>query len=178
MNDVLKAGVPSIVVEIGGGGDYFLNGRQQIQMCAQGIKNVAVLMGMMQGDIVVESEDVTIWAGEAEIINGAQGGLLRTDVQIGDFCPKGSVWGILYDPFTGQEVERLITPIDCYQLPSLHPWPAVKPGAALSVLGNKWGDGTVKVKSVLNDVPVRIGTKYEDAARLKRSQPVQQSSEP
>ena len=101
MADVIKAGVPSIVVEIGGGGDYFLNGRQQIQMCAQGIKNVAVLMGMMQGDIVVESEEVTIWAGEAEIINGAQGGLLRTDVQIGDFCAEGKRVGHPLRPLHG-----------------------------------------------------------------------------
>ena len=160
-DDVLRAGVPSIAVEIGGGGDYFINGKQQIEMCAQGIRNVAVLMGIMDGEIVAEAEDVTFWRGEAEIIAGGVGGLLRTNVQIGDFCPKGSVWGVLYDPFTAQEVERFYTPIDCYQLPSLHPWPAVRPGSAVSVMGNKYGDGTVKVKSVLADVPVRIGTAYK-----------------
>ena len=159
--DVLCAGVPTITVEVGGGGDYFINGKQQIEMCAQGIRNVAVLMGIMDGEIVAEAEDVTFWRGEAEIIAGAQGGLLRTNVQIGDFCPKGSVWGVLYNPFTAQPVETFYTPIDCYQLPSLHPWPAIRPGSAVSVMGNKWGDGTVKVKSVLNDVPVRIGTKYK-----------------
>jgi len=159
--DLLKAGVPSIVVEIGGGGDYFLNGKQQIEMCAQGIRNVAVLLGIMDGEILAESEDVTFWRGEAEIIAGGIGGLLRTDVQIGDFCPKGSVWGVLYDPFTAQEVERFYTPIDCYQLPSLHPWPAVRSGSALAVMGNKMDLGTVKVKAVLAGHPVRIGTAYK-----------------
>ncbi len=161
MMDILRSGVPAITVEIGGGGDYFINGKQQIEMCAQGIKNVAILMGMMEGEIITELDEVTFWRGEAEIIAGAKGGLMRTDVQIGDFCPAGSVWGVLYNPYTGKEVERLITPIDCYQLASLHPWPAVRPGSALSVLGNKMGDGTVKVKSILTDVPVRTGEAYK-----------------
>jgi hypothetical protein len=161
MADVMRAGVPSIVVEIGGGADYFINGKQQIEMCAQGIKNVAILMGIMEGDIVVESENVTFWAGDGEIINGGQGGLLRTDVQIGDHLEKGSLWGVLYNPFTAEEVERFYTPHDCYQLPSLHPWPAVRPGAALSVLGNKMGPGTTSVKNYLGDLPVRVGKAYK-----------------
>ena len=159
--DVLQNGVPACVVEIGGGGDYFINGKQQIEMCAQGIKNVAILMGIMEGEIVTESEEVTFWRGEAEIIAGGVGGLLRTDVQIGDFCPKGSVWGKLFDPFTAQEVERFITPIDCYQLPSLHPWPAVRAGSSLSVLGNKMDPGTVKVVDILAGSKLRVGKAYK-----------------
>ena len=160
MDDILRAGVPSIAVEIGGGADYLLNSKQQIEMCAQGLRNVAILLGIMEGEIVTELDEVTFWRGDAEIIAGAKGGLLRTDVQIGDFLQRDSVWGILYDPLTGLEVERLHTPIDCYQLASFHPWPAVHPGGALSVLGNKMGDGTVKVKDVITDIPIRVGGAY------------------
>ncbi len=161
MDDVLEAGVPAVTVEIGGGGDYFINGKQQIEMCAQGIRNSAILLGILEGEIITELDEVTFWRGEAEIIAGAKGGLLRTNIQIGDFCAEGSVWGVLYDPYTGKEVEQLIMPIDCYQLASLHPWPAVRPGSAMSVLGNKMGDGTVKVRSILTDVPVRTGGAYK-----------------
>lgn len=161
MADVMRAGIPSIVVEIGGGTDYFINGKQQIEMCAQGIRNVAILMEIMQGDIVVESENVTFWAGDGEIINGSQGGLLRTDVQIGDHLEKGSLWGVLYNPFTADEVERFYTPHDCYQLPSLYPWPAVKPGAALATLGNKMEPGTTSARSFLGDLRVHTGRVYK-----------------
>ena len=161
MVDVLRRGVPSITIEIGGGGDYLLNGKQQIEMCAQGIRNVAILLGILDGDIVVETEEMTVFEGDGEIIASGKGGLLRTDVQIGDFLKKDSVWGILYDPFTGLEIERYLTPHDCYQLASFHPWPAVHPGSALAVLGNPMFDAPLKVREVLAGFNVRVGGAYK-----------------
>ena len=168
-DDVLRAGVPSIAVEIGGGGDYFINGKQQIEMCAQGIRNVAVLMGIMDGEIVAEAEDVTFWRGEAEIIAGGVGGLLRTHVQIGDFCPKGSVWGVLYDPFTAQEVETLLL------THRLLPTPQLAPVARGAAGVGRFGDGQ-QVRGWHGESQVRPGRRarshrdgLQDAARLRRS---------
>jgi uncharacterized protein len=157
--EVMAMGVPSIVVEIGGGADFFRNGQQQIATCAQGIRNVAILVGNLEGEIVTESDQVTFWRGEAEIHNDAQGGILLTHFTYGDHMEKGDVWGVMYDPFTGKEIKRLLAPISGTQLPSGVNWPAVKPNDWLSIIGNPMGEGTVKVTDVLTGLSVRVGNK-------------------
>ena len=141
IEQVMAMGVPSIVVEIGGGADFFRNGHQQIETCAQGIVNVAILNGNLEG--------------EAEIHNNAQGGIILLNYTYGDYMEKGAIWGVKYDPFTGKELEKLYAPISGTQLPSGVNWPAVKPNEWLSIIGNPMGDGTVKVKDLLAGFPVR-----------------------
>jgi hypothetical protein len=154
IEEVMARGIPSIVVEIGGGADFFRHGHQQIETCAQGIRNVAILNGNLEGEIVTEADTVTFWRGEAEIENDAQGGILLTNFTYGDYMEEGDVWGVMYDPFTGKEIKKLYAPISGTQLPSGVTWPAVKPGDWLSIIGNKMGEE--KIQDLLSGFPVRV----------------------
>lgn len=156
IEEVMAKGVPSIVVEIGGGSDFFRHGGEQIETCAEGIKNVARLMGLLEGEIVTASDTVTFWRGEAEIENDAQGGILLLNYTYGDHMKEGDVWGVMYDPFTGKELKRLYAPISGTQLPSSVVWPAVKPGDWLSIIGNPMSQE--KVKDILAGFDVRLAS--------------------
>ena len=60
LEESMSEGIPAITPEIGGGGDFYQNGRKQVDWCARGIINVMKLMGIVDGDIETESDKV-IW---------------------------------------------------------------------------------------------------------------------
>jgi hypothetical protein len=140
IEDAMRDGVPAITPEIGGGLDFFHGGKKQIDDCARGITNVMKLMGMLDGDIVTESDEVTIWAGETEIINDAVGGIMLVERDYGDYLKKGDVYARMYNPFTGDEIKTIVAPADGYVIPSGARWPVVRPGRWLAILGSKLGE--------------------------------------
>jgi predicted deacylase len=139
IEDAMRDGIPAITPEIGGGLDFFHRGKEQIETCARGITNVMKLLGMIDGEIVTEADEVTIWAGETEIINDAVGGIMLVERNYGDYLKKGDVYARMYNPFTGDEMKRIVAPADGYVIPSGARWPVIPPGRWLAILGSKLG---------------------------------------
>jgi hypothetical protein len=135
--DVMDAGIPSITPEVGGGGDFYQNGRNQINGCARGIVNVMKLMGILKGKIQTESKKAIIWDGHTEIKNDGQGALMLMEAKRGQFLKKGDLFATKYDPTTGDELGCFLAPVDGTVLNTGLVWPHSPPGFFLGVLGSK-----------------------------------------
>jgi predicted deacylase len=136
----MREGVPAIMPEIGGGADFFRNGRRQIADCARGIINVMKLMGILPGEIETEAKSATIWDGHTEVFNDGTGGLVLLECQRGDRVNKGDTFAVKYDPTTGEEMSRIIAPADGTVLNTGLVWPLCRGGSFLGVLGDKTED--------------------------------------
>jgi len=137
IEDAMRDGIPAITPEIGGGLDFFRNAQDQIDKCARGITNVMKLMGMLDGDILTESDEVTFWAGETEIINDAVGGIMLVERDYGEYLEKGDIYARMYNPFDGELLKTIVAPADGYVLPSGARWPVVHAERWLAILGSK-----------------------------------------
>lgn len=132
----VKDGIPSITPEIGGGADFFHNGQEQIDICVQGILNVMVLLGMIEGRIETQSPSVRVWHGKHEMDAGPHSGIFLRKVKWGDKMEKGDVYGSVFHPFTGEKLADIVAPADGTVLNSGTVWPVIPPGRWLAILGD------------------------------------------
>lgn len=133
----LRHGIPSITPEHGGGADFFRTGRDQIAGCARGIMNVMRYLEMIPGSPRSETGRAVLWDGHTEVAAGAAGGMYLRQAWPGDQLEKGATFGVLYDPFTGEEVERIAAPASGTVLNTGVVWPVVRPNQWLGLLGSK-----------------------------------------
>jgi predicted deacylase len=133
---VMQNGIPSCMPEIGGGADFFRHGEDQVNACARGITNVMKLMGILPGTIETESDKATIWNPRMEFFNDGPGGLMVRKVERKALLRKGDLFGVTYDPTTGQEINRQLVPEDGHYLATGLVWPHCPAGAFLGVLGD------------------------------------------
>jgi len=136
----IDLGIPTIVPEIGGGSDFLQNGEQQIETCCNGITNVMKYLGMMEGDLALESPTATIWDGHSEIVNGHHGGIMEIIKKRGETIEKGEVFGKIYHPYSGELLATIDAPASGTMLNSGVLWPIVYPNQWLSLLGDKMED--------------------------------------
>ncbi len=130
--------IPTIVPEIGGGADFLKDGKRQMEVCAEGIKNVMRLMGMLDGEIthesdkiqIVDAHDEEIWAGKDHA------GIMIKDCERGDFLKKGEPYASVYHPFTGEKMAEISAPSTGIVLNTGVVWPVVPQGRWLGVLGD------------------------------------------
>jgi predicted deacylase len=136
----MRKGIPAIMPEIGGGADFFRNGKKQIADCARGITNVMKLMDILPGEIETECGKATIWNGHTEVFNDGGGGLVLLECQRGEQLKRGDVFATKYDPTTGEEMSHIVAPADGTVLNTGLVWPLCRGGSFLGVLGNKVED--------------------------------------
>jgi uncharacterized protein len=134
--EAMKAGIPSITIEMGGGADFFRNGTAQIETCIQGITNVMKLLGMMDGDIRVQPRTYKLWNAHTEIIAGEESGFMMRQAQWGDYLETGDTYAIVYHPYTGEELTRITAPNAGTVLNSGTVWPPIPARRWLAVLGD------------------------------------------
>lgn len=135
-DEAMKAAVPSITIEMGGGADFFRNGAAQVETCVRGITNVMKLLGMLDGEIRVESSRCKLWDAHTEITAGTASGFMMRQAHWGDVLEAGDTYAIVYHPYTGEEVARIAAPRAGTVLNSGTVWPAIPPGRWLAVLGD------------------------------------------
>ncbi len=139
-------GVPSITPEVGGGSawyeyneekeNYHFVGNDQIQVCVRGIKNVMILLGMLEGKIETESDVAEIYdAGDEEIWSGTQAGIFIRDFQWGDHLEEGDVFATVYDPLTGEKTGEILCPNSGIVLNTGLTWPTAGQWKWLGNLG-------------------------------------------
>jgi predicted deacylase len=113
-----KIGIPAITPEIGGGGHGEAFEGECEKIALRGIRNVMVHLGMMDGEIVLPEKQ--FYFRKAPHIRASQGGYLVSNMEAEDVgvgrptreVSKGEVLGILYDPYSLEEVEQLKAPAD------------------------------------------------------------------
>lgn len=132
----VDAGTPGITPEIGGGADFLHNGRDQIEACSRGIKNVMKMMGMLDGEIAHESDKVQICdANDDEIWAGTEAGMMLLECERGDYLEEGDAYASVYHPFTGEKTGEIEAPGDGLVLNTGLVWPVVDQGKWIGVLG-------------------------------------------
>jgi predicted deacylase len=136
-DEAMRQGIPCIMPEVGGGSDWLENGDNQIAACARGITNVMKLMNILPGEIETESDKAVIWDGRDEFYNDDVGGLLLKQCKRGDHLTEGDLFGIKYDPTTGEEIGRVFVPLSGTLLATGVLWPLCPPGHHMGVLGHK-----------------------------------------
>jgi predicted deacylase len=134
--EAMKAGIPSITIEMGGGADFFRNGTTQIANCLRGITNVMKLLGMLDGEIFVEAPAHKVWNAHTEIIAGEEPGFLLRQAQWGDYLSAGDIYAMVYHPYTGEELTRITAPRAGTVLNSSTVWPPIPAHRWLAVLGD------------------------------------------
>jgi len=133
---VVDAGIPAITPEMGGGADFLNNGQEQMRLCAQGIKNVMILLGMVDGEIVHESNKIQICdANDEEMWSDTYAGIMLMNCKRGDYLEDGDVYATVYHPFTGEKLGEIKAKGSGKVLNSGLCWPVVGQGAWLGVLG-------------------------------------------
>jgi predicted deacylase len=136
----IDLGIPAITPEIGGGADFLRGGQTQTDACARGILNVMKHLGMLHGAPEGTPDRYRFWRIHTDISNGPHGGILSMKVKRGDPMEPGDVYGVVYHPFTGDEVARITSPSRGVVMDTGVVWPVVRPGDWLGALGDPIGD--------------------------------------
>lgn len=136
----LKAGIPSISVELGGGSDWRYHAQEFLDLCEQGIKNVMILMGMLDEKIRTQAPTAKIWRITHEVFSGNYQGFFLRNPDLGpEFgmpLKNGDVYGTMYHPFTGEKIGDILIPADGHLLHSARLWPVIPRNRFLTIIGD------------------------------------------
>lgn len=105
-----KQGIPTIVIEIGGGA---LRDTMYIELGLRGAYNVLKELDMLDGDPIVPDEQILV--KQLATIRPNTGGVLYPEVgldHLGKVVPGGSVLGRVISPYTFDELEVLEAPFE------------------------------------------------------------------
>ncbi|MEX2355492.1 MAG: succinylglutamate desuccinylase/aspartoacylase family protein [Thermaerobacterales bacterium] len=137
--------IPKVTPEMGGGADMLHNGPAHIETCAQGIRNVMTLLGMLDEPILVPHDQARLWRLNGDISNGPYGGIMMMEVTRGQAVRRGQTYAAILHPYTGEELDHLVCPTDGTVINSGIVWPAVRPYQWLGVLGEPAGEFAVNL---------------------------------
>ena len=112
------------------------NGQEQVDICEQGIKNVMIYMGMLDGKIETQGPTTKIFHGKHEITSGPYHGIFLRKRQWGETMKKGEVYGTMYHPYTGEKLGDMVAPEDGVILNSGRVWPVVARNRFATILGD------------------------------------------
>jgi predicted deacylase len=126
-----KKGIVAIMPEVGSGTDYYENYNYWVNVAKTGIYNVMKHLDMIDGEPKLP-EKITILRGKFAL--NKHGGLWRLKAKQFDTLKKGDIIGIIVDPLTGEERERVISPLNG-MLFQVQVWPIRQPGRWIAQIG-------------------------------------------
>jgi uncharacterized protein len=132
----VRRGIPTISPEMGGGADFMHNGQNMVDVGMQGIVNIMIMLGMINGKIKTEGPTVKIWDAKHEITSGAHHGIFMRNKQWGESMKKGEVYGWMFHPYTGEKLSDVLAPDDGVILNSGRVWPVVIRHRFATILGD------------------------------------------
>lgn len=132
----VRRGIPTISPEMGGGADFMYRGQEMVDIGMQGIMNVMILLGMLDGKIKPQGPTVKIWDAKHEITSGPNHGIFLRARQWGDAMKKGEVYGSMYHPYTGEKLADVLAPESGVVLNSGRVWPVVIRNRFATILGD------------------------------------------
>lgn len=83
-----------------------------IQVGKEGIKNLLVLLGMVEGEAEGFKDHDTIVCEEQDWIRSPKGGILHSDISLGDNVKEGDLLGFITDPFGGDDDLKILSNSD------------------------------------------------------------------
>ncbi len=98
-----------ILVELGGGNLFIAD--KHVGEIMTGVTNIMKYLGMLEGKIEPQCEVVKIYDGDWDVYS-KHGGFCDRLVDYGDEVKEGQEVFLIYDPFTGKELERVRAPVD------------------------------------------------------------------
>ncbi|BBO66278.1 succinylglutamate desuccinylase [Desulfosarcina alkanivorans] len=117
-----KFGVPAIIPEIGGHCVRHEHRQYYVDICSNGIKNVMVRFGMLQGKVPTVADQIDV---ELRYLHTDQGGIHKPLKKALDECREGEVLSEVHNLF-GEKVGEVVAPFDgviigywCYT--TIHP---------------------------------------------------------
>jgi predicted deacylase len=128
--EATRAGVPSIMFEVGEGG------RLEEEITAVGVRcvlNALRFLGMIPGEL--EKPPETVVMREFVGLRGRKGGLLSTQVRLGSRVKKGEVLARI-SSIDGEELETIAAPVDGIFV-RMTTFPTVVTGERVATLGIK-----------------------------------------
>ncbi|MCP4165175.1 MAG: succinylglutamate desuccinylase/aspartoacylase family protein [Chloroflexi bacterium] len=132
----VRRGIPTISPEMGGGADFMWNGQEMVDIGMQGIVNVMIMLGMLDGTMVLQGPKTKIWDAKHEITSGPHHGIFMRKRQWGERMKKGEVYGTMYHPYTGESLADILAPEDGTILNSGRVWPVVVRNRFATILGD------------------------------------------
>jgi predicted deacylase len=103
-------GIPAIVPELGGFGHF---DEEIVVIAYNGIRNIMLNMGMIEGDMVMPETQVKLeWLAERKKFYAfaQKGGIFIPEVELGDMVEKGDRIGYIYSPRTFETLQVLKAP--------------------------------------------------------------------
>ena len=132
----VRQGIPTISPEMGGGANFMYYGKEMVDIGMQGIINVMILLGMLDGKIVTQGPEAKIWDAKHEITSGPHHGIFLRERMWGDTMRKGEVYGCMYHPYTGEKLADIVAPESGTVLNSGRVWPVVVRNRFATILGD------------------------------------------
>jgi predicted deacylase len=132
----VRNGIPTITPEMGGGADFMWAGQEMVDIGMQGIMNVMIFLGMLDGKIKAQGPTVKIWDAKHEITSGPYHGIFMRAKQWGEEMKKGEVYGHMYHPYTGEVLAEITAPEAGTILNSGRVWPVVVRHRFATILGD------------------------------------------
>jgi predicted deacylase len=91
-----RRGIPSLTVEIGGGG---MLERKSLALCEAGVQGVLKHLGILQGEVAPSIEPTPLLSAEPDcFLYARHDGLFVCGVDLGDRVQKGQIAGMIYFP--------------------------------------------------------------------------------
>ncbi|MEM7798072.1 MAG: succinylglutamate desuccinylase/aspartoacylase family protein [Chloroflexota bacterium] len=129
-----EAGVVQITPEFGGGTGWYKNGLQNVADAERGIWNLMKSMRIIEGEFESDGPECTIYNANTVIWKPDVDGLFIRKRKFKDHLKEGDVYGVLVDPYTGEELAAMRSPRDGIVIPSGQEWPTVG-STSIGILG-------------------------------------------
>lgn len=131
-----SAGVPTIVVEVGGGPDLHHRRDHYLGVMSRGITNVLQHLAMLSGSVDHDFEVVREYDIAEEFLAVGGSGLWHRAVGPGDSVAPGTLVGSFISPVTGHEQGRLVASKSGTVLNPVVTWPNPGHGQWLMAIGS------------------------------------------
>ncbi len=129
-----RAGVCQITLEFGGGTGWFKNGEDNVRDAERGIWNVMKSMRMIDGAFEADGPTCVVYNAGVVLWKPAVDGLFIRQRRFAEHVKAGEVYATLVDPYTGQEVSRILNTKDAIVIPSGQEWPTIG-ATSVGILG-------------------------------------------
>jgi predicted deacylase len=119
------AGVVHVTPELGGGTGWFKNGEENVAVAERGIWNILKAMDIIDGDPEADGPECTIYNANVVLWKPDTDGLFIRLRHFGEHVAEGDVYGLIVDPYTGEELAHILNTHDATVIPSGQEWPTV-----------------------------------------------------
>jgi predicted deacylase len=133
-DSIEEAGVVMFQPELGGGTGWLANGQSNVAVAERGIWNVMKAMGILEGQPETDGPTCTIYDAAVVLWKPPVDGLFIRKKGFGELVKEGEIYGVLQDPYTGDELGAIPNTREATVIPSGQNWPTVG-STSVGILG-------------------------------------------